>query len=99
MVARCATDRRRDHGRAQGVERAGLSAPRPVAGSAWTPRSRAPHFPGKRTDHVLRVVAPRTAHAAGDEVGGGPFPTHVTYRFDATPTDTTTASIRASAAA
>ncbi|OKI34561.1 hypothetical protein A6A25_25150 [Saccharothrix sp. CB00851] len=94
-VARYAMDWRHDHEWTQGIKRAELSAPGPDGGfGVGAEVTRTAHFLGKRIDYVLRVVAHEPPTLLEMKSVAGPFPMHVTYRFDATPEGGTVASIR-----
>ncbi|WP_197289905.1 SRPBCC family protein [Saccharothrix sp. NRRL B-16348] len=95
VVARYAMDWRHDHEWTQGIKRAELSAPAPGGGfGVGAEVTRTAHFLGKRIDYVLRVLAHEPPTLLVMKSVAGPFPMHVTYRFDAAPAGGTTASIR-----
>lgn len=95
VVARYAMDWRHDHEWTRGIKRAELSAPAPGGGfGVGAEVTRTAHFLGKRIDYVLRVVAHEPPTLLEMTSVAGPFPMHVTYRFDATSDGATTASIR-----
>ncbi|GAB2987499.1 SRPBCC family protein [Saccharothrix stipae] len=95
VVARYAMDWRHDHEWTQGIERAELSSPAPGGGfGVGAEVTRTAHFLGKRIDYVLRVVAHEPPRLLEMRSVAGPFPMHVTYRFDVAPTGGTMASIR-----
>lgn len=95
VVARYAMDWRHDHQWTRGIKRAELSAPAPGGGfGVGAEVTRTARFLGKRIDYVLRVVAHEPPSLLEMKSVAGPFPMHVTHRFDATPAGTTTASIR-----
>ncbi|MCE6994061.1 SRPBCC family protein [Saccharothrix sp. S26] len=95
VVARYAMDWRHDHEWTRGIERAELSAPAPGGGfGVGAEVTRTARFLGKRLDYVLRVVAHEPPALLEMKSVAGPFPMHVTYRFDAAHAGTTMASIR-----
>ncbi|MFE9749297.1 SRPBCC family protein [Saccharothrix saharensis] len=77
------------------MRHAELSAPAPGGGfGVGAEVTRTARFLGRRIDYVLRVVAHEPPSLLEVKSVAGPFPMHVTYRFDTTPAGTTTASIR-----
>lgn len=94
-VADYAMDWRHDHEWTQGIRRAELTKPGTVAefglGAEVT---RTAYFLGKRIDYVLAVVAFEPPRLLEMKSVAGPFPMHVTYRFDDHPAGTR-ATIRA----
>jgi len=95
VVARYAMDWRHDHEWTQGIQRAELSAPAPGGGfGVGAEVTRTARFLGRRIDYVLRVVAHEPPALLEVESVAGPFPMHVTYRFDPAHAGGTMASIR-----
>lgn len=88
-VAEYAMDWRRDHEWTQGIRRAELTKPAPGgAFGAGAEVTRTAHFLGKRIDYVLAVVAYEPPALLEMRSVAGPFPMHVTYRFDPDPAGT-----------
>jgi hypothetical protein len=95
VVARYAMDWRHDHEWTRGIKRAELSAPAPGGGfGVGAEVTRTAHFLGRRIDYVLRVVAHEPPTLLEMKSVAGPFPMHVTYRFDTAHASGTMASIR-----
>ncbi|ONI89422.1 hypothetical protein ALI22I_15470 [Saccharothrix sp. ALI-22-I] len=95
VVARYAMDWRHDHEWTQGIKRAELSSPAPGGGfGVGAEVTRTAHFLGKEIDYVLRVVAHEPPALLEMKSVAGPFPMHVTYRFDPSRSGGTAASIR-----
>jgi len=88
-VAEYAMDWRHDHEWTQGIRHAELTKP----GSAGefglgAEVTRTAYFLGKRIDYVLAVVAFEPPWLLEMRSVAGPFPMHVTYRFDDHPAGT-----------
>ena len=93
-VAEYAMDWRHDHEWTQGIRRAELTTPAPGGGfGVGAEVTRTAYFLGKRIDYVLEVRSYEPPSLLDMKSVAGPFPMHVTYRFDAHP-DGTLASIR-----
>jgi hypothetical protein len=93
-VAGYAMDWRHDSEWTQGIRRAELSAEADGGGfGVGAEVTRTAYFLGRRIDYVLRVVAHEPPTLLEMKSVAGPFPMHVTYRFDAHPAGTL-ASIR-----
>jgi hypothetical protein len=93
-VAEYAMDWRHDHEWTQGIRRAELTkAGRTVEFGPGAKVTRTAYFLGKRIDYVLAVVAFEPPRLLEMKSVAGPFPMHVTYRFDDHP-DGTRATIR-----
>jgi hypothetical protein len=94
MVAEYAMDWRHDAEWTQGIRTAELTAPADGGGfGTGAEVTRTAYFLGRRIDYVLRVVAHEPPTLLEMKSVTGPFPMHVTYRFDCHP-DGTLASIR-----
>ncbi|MEU7527811.1 SRPBCC family protein [Saccharothrix sp. NPDC042600] len=94
QVAAYAMDWRHDHEWTQGIKRAELTAPAPDGGfGVGAEVTRTAHFLGRRIDYVLRVEAHEPPLLLDMRSVAGPFPMHVTYRFEPAPGGTA-ASIR-----
>jgi Polyketide cyclase / dehydrase and lipid transport len=93
-VAEYAMDWRHDHEWTQGIKRADLTRPADDGGFGLGAEvTRTAYFLGRRIDYVLKVVEYEPPTVLDMRSVAGPFPMHVTYRFDAHP-DGTLASIR-----
>jgi polyketide cyclase/dehydrase/lipid transport protein len=93
-VAAYAMDWRHDHEWTQGIRRAELTRPAADGGfGAGAEVTRTAYFLGRRIDYVLRVEAYDPPALLDMRSVAGPFPMHVTYRFDPHPAGTL-ASIR-----
>ncbi|MFI9814428.1 SRPBCC family protein [Saccharothrix variisporea] len=93
-VAAYAMDWRHDHEWTQGIKRAELTSPAPGGGfGVGAEVTRTAYFLGRRIDYVLRVEAHEPPALLDMRSVAGPFPMHVTYRFDPAP-EGTLASIR-----
>lgn len=96
-VAEYAMDWRHDHEWTQGIRQAALTKPAadPSNGEfgVGAEVTRTAYFLGKRIDYVLRVEQHEPPVLLDMRSVAGPFPMHVTYRFDDHP-DGTLASIR-----
>ncbi|HEV8559664.1 MAG TPA: SRPBCC family protein [Actinophytocola sp.] len=93
-VAEYAMDWRHDHEWTQGIKQAELTTPAPGGGfGAGAEVTRTAYFLGKRIDYVLRVQSYEPPSLLDMKSVAGPFPMHVTYRFNAHP-DGTLASIQ-----
>jgi hypothetical protein len=93
-VAAYAMDWRHDHEWTQGIRRAELT--RPAEGGVFgqgAEVTRTAQFLGRRIDYVLRVEEHEPPALLDMRSVAGPFPMHVTYRFDPHPSGTL-ASIR-----
>jgi Polyketide cyclase / dehydrase and lipid transport len=98
-VAEYAMDWRHDHEWTQGIRRAELTKPGSAGGFGLGAEvTRTAHFLGKRIDYVLAVVAFEPPRLLEMRSVAGPFPMHVTYRFDNHPAGTR-ATIRVRGAA
>lgn len=88
-VAEYAMDWRHDHEWTQGIRRAELTKPG-TAGEfgLGAEVTRTAYFLGKRIDYVLAVVAFEPPRLLEMRSVAGPFPMHVTYRFDDHPAGT-----------
>lgn len=88
-VAEYAMDWRHDHEWTQGIRRAELTKPG-TAGEfgLGAEVTRTAYFLGKRIDYVLAVVAFEPPRLLAMRSVVGPFPMHVTYRFDDHPAGT-----------
>jgi hypothetical protein len=87
-------DWRHDHEWTQGIKRAELTSPAPGGGfGTGAEVTRTAYFLGRRIDYVLRVEAHEPPALLDMRSVAGPFPMHVTYRFDPAP-EGTVASIR-----
>ncbi len=94
QVAAYAMDWHHDHEWTQGIKRAELTTPAPGGGfGVGAEVTRTAHFLGRRIDYVLRVEAHEPPTLLDMRSVAGPFPMHVTYRFDPAP-EGTAASIR-----
>ncbi|HVK22508.1 MAG TPA: SRPBCC family protein [Actinokineospora sp.] len=94
QVAEYAMDWRHDAEWTQGIKQAELTTEAPGGGfGVGAQVTRTAHFLGKRIDYVLRVEAFEPPSVLDMRSVAGPFPMHVTYRFDDHP-DGTLASIR-----
>ncbi|CRK59126.1 hypothetical protein [Alloactinosynnema sp. L-07] len=83
-VAEYAMDWRHDHEWTQGIKQAALTTEAPAGGfGVGAQVTRTAHFLGKRIDYVLRVDAHEPPTLLDMRSVAGPFPMHVTYRFDA----------------
>lgn len=93
-VAGYAMDWRHDPEWTLGIRRAELSAEADGGGfGAGAEVTRTAYFLGRRIDYVLRVVEHEPPGLLAMKSVAGPFPVHVTYRFDSHP-DGTLASVR-----
>lgn len=93
-VASYAMDWRHDHEWTQGIKQAALTKPAEDGGFGLGAEvTRTAYFLRKRIDYVLRVVEYRPPEVLDMRSVAGPFPMHVTYRFEEHP-DGTLASIR-----
>ncbi|MEJ2856132.1 MULTISPECIES: SRPBCC family protein [unclassified Saccharothrix] len=93
-VAAYAMDWRHDHEWTQGIKKAELTSPAPGGGfGVGAEVTRTAYFLGRRIDYVLRVEAHEPPALLDMRSVAGPFPMHVTYRFDPAP-EGTLASIR-----
>jgi hypothetical protein len=93
-VAAYAMDWRHDAEWTQGIRTAQLTAPADGGGfGTGAEVTRTAYFLGRRIDYVLRVVAHEPPGLLEMKSVSGPFPMHVTYRFDCHPGGTL-ASIR-----
>jgi polyketide cyclase/dehydrase/lipid transport protein len=93
-VAEYAMDWRHDAEWTQGIKRAELSTPAPAGGfGEGAEVTRTAYFLGRRIDYVLRVERHEPPTELDMRSVAGPFPMHVTYRFDRHPQGTL-ASIR-----
>lgn len=93
-VAAYAMDWRHDHEWTQGIRKAALTTPADGGGfGVGAEVTRTAYFLGKRIDYVLRVADYTPPTVLDMKSVAGPFPMHVTYRFDDHP-DGTLASIR-----
>jgi hypothetical protein len=93
-VAEYAMDWRHDHEWTQGIKQAELTAPASGGGfGVGAEVTRTAYFLGKRIDYVLRVQSYEPPSLLDMKSVAGPFPMHVTYRFNAHP-DGTLASIQ-----
>jgi len=93
-VAGYAMDWRHDHEWTQGIKQAALT--RPASGGEFgvgAEVTRTAYFLRKRIDYVLRVEQYEPPTVLDMRSVAGPFPMHVTYRFQTHP-DGTLASIR-----
>jgi len=97
QVAAYAMDWRHDHEWTQGIRQAALTKPvaeAPNGGfGVGAEVTRTAYFLRKRIDYVLRVERHEPPAVLDMRSVAGPFPMHVTYRFDDHP-DGTLASIR-----
>jgi hypothetical protein len=94
QVADYAMDWRHDAEWTQGIRSAELTAPADGGGfGTGAEVTRTAYFLGRRIDYVLRVVAYEPPVLLEMKSVAGPFPMHVTYRFDGHPAGTV-ASIR-----
>jgi hypothetical protein len=92
-VACYAMDWRHDPEWTQGIRRAELSAEADGGGfGTGAEVTRTAYFLGRRIDYVLRVLEHEPPGLLVMKSVAGPFPMHVTYRFDSHP-DGTLASI------
>jgi hypothetical protein len=93
-VAEYAMDWRHDAEWTQGIKRAELTKPAADGGfGVGAEVTRTAYFLGKRIDYVLQVQAHEPPALLDMKSVAGPFPMHVTYRFNAHP-DGTLASIQ-----
>ena len=98
-VASYAMDWRHDHEWTQGIKRAELTKPADGAGTAdrgfglGAEVTRTAYFLRRRIDYVLRIEQHEPPALLDMRSVAGPFPMHVTYRFEEHP-DGTLASIR-----
>ena len=93
-VAEYAMDWRHDHEWTQGIRRAELTTPAPGGGfGVGAEVTRTAYFLGKRIDYVLEVRSYEPPSLLDMKSVAGPFPMHVTYRFNSHP-DGTLASIQ-----
>lgn len=93
-VAEYAMDWRHDHEWTQGIKEAALTTEAPGGGfGVGAQVTRTARFLGKRIDYVLRVEEHEPPTLLDMRSVAGPFPMHVTYRFDEHP-EGTLASIR-----
>lgn len=93
-VAEYAMDWRHDVEWTQGIKQAELTTPAPGGGfGVGAEVTRTAYFLGKRIDYVLRVQAHEPPSLLDMKSVAGPFPMHVTYRFNGHP-DGTLASIQ-----
>jgi len=93
-VAAYAMDWRHDHEWTQGIKQAALTKPAADGGfGIGAEVTRTAYFLRKRIDYVLRVEQHEPPTVLDMKSVAGPFPMHVTYRFDEHP-DGTLASIR-----
>lgn len=93
-VAAYAMDWRHDHEWTQGITRAELTSKAEIGGfGVGAEVTRTAYFLRKRIDYVLRVEEHEPPHLLDMKSVRGPFPMHVTYRFDDHP-DGTLAQIR-----
>lgn len=93
-VAGYAMDWRHDPEWTQGIRVAELTAEADGGGfGVGAEVTRTAYFLGRRIDYVLRVVAHEPPTSLEMKTVAGPFPMHITYRFDAHPGGTL-ASIR-----
>jgi Polyketide cyclase / dehydrase and lipid transport len=94
QVAAYAMDWRHDAEWTQGIKRAQLTRPADGGGfGVGAEVTRTAYFLRKRIDYVLRVVGYDPPTELDMKSVAGPFPMHVTYRFEAHP-EGTLASIR-----
>jgi len=94
QVAAYAMDWRHDHEWTQGIRRAELTKPAPGGDfGVGAEVTRVAYFLGKRIDYVLAVVGYQPPTLLDMKSVAGPFPMHVTYRFEPD-TGGTRASIR-----
>jgi len=95
QVAAYAMDWRHDHEWTQGIKRAELTKRASDGGfGSGAEVTRTAYFMGKRIDYVLAVVGYEPPALLDMKSVAGPFPMHVTYRFDPHPNGTH-ATIRA----
>lgn len=88
-VAEYAMDWRHDHEWTQGIKTASLTTEAPGGGfGVGAEVTRTAYFLGKRIDYVLRVIAHEPPTLLEMKSVAGPFPMHVTYRFDPIPEGT-----------
>jgi Polyketide cyclase / dehydrase and lipid transport len=93
-VAEYAMDWRHDAEWTQGIKEAALTKPAPSGGfGVGAEVTRTARFLGKRIDYVLRVQSLEPPSLLDMKSVAGPFPMHVTYRFNGHP-DGTLASIQ-----
>jgi len=93
-VAEYAMDWRHDHEWTQGIREAALTTPADGGGfGVGAEVTRTAYFLGRRIEYVLRVIGYEPPTVLDMKSVAGPFPMHVTYRFDPHP-DGTLASIR-----
>jgi len=82
-VAVYAMDWRHDHEWTQGIRTAALTAEAPGGGfGVGAEVTRTAYFLGRRIDYVLRVEEHRPPTVLDMRSVAGPFPMHVTYRFE-----------------
>ena len=94
-VAGYAMDWRHDAEWTQGIRSAELTATAEGGGfGTGAEVTRTAYFLGRRIDYVLRVIAHEPPALLEMKSVAGPFPMHVTYRFDGHPGGGTLASIR-----
>ena len=85
-VAGYAMDWRHDPEWTQGIRRAELSAEADGGGfGTGAEVTRTAYFLGRRIDYVLRVLEHEPPRLLVMKSVAGPFPMHVTYRFDSHP--------------
>ena len=83
QVAAYAMDWRHDHEWTQGIRRAELTKPAPGGDfGVGAEVTRVAYFLGKRIDYVLAVVGYEPPTLLDMKSVAGPFPMHVTYRFE-----------------
>jgi len=89
QVAAYAMDWRHDHEWTQGIKRAELTKPASDGGfGSGAEVTRTAYFMGRRIDYVLAVVGYEPPALLDMKSVAGPFPMHVTYRFDPHPNGT-----------
>jgi hypothetical protein len=89
QVSAYAMDWRHDHEWTQGIKRAELTKPASDGGfGSGAEVTRTAFFMGKRIDYVLAVVGYEPPALLEMKSVAGPFPMHVTYRFDPHPNGT-----------
>jgi Polyketide cyclase / dehydrase and lipid transport len=82
-VAAYAMDWRHDHEWTQGIRTAALTTEAPGGGfGVGAEVTRTAYFLGRRIDYVLRVEEHRPPTVLDMRSVAGPFPMHVTYRFE-----------------
>ena len=98
-VAAYAMDWRHDHEWTQGIRSAELTKPAAAGDFGLGAEvTRTAYFLGKRIDYVLAVVGFERPRLLEMRSVAGPFPMHVTYRFDEHPVGTrATIRVRGSA--